>query len=179
MEINKCSVVGCYEILPNVYRDERGVFVKTFHKQTFEVFGLDTTFDECFYSSSKKGVLRGMHFQTPPHEYAKLVYCVEGKVFDAVFDLRKTSATYGKYEIVELDSSKANMLYIPPGLAHGFYTLTERSIMVYKVSAMYSFEHDTGLLWNSLGIPWPDENPIMSDRDRQFLPFHQFHNPFD
>ena len=120
-----------------------------------------------------------MHFQIPPHDHSKLVYCVHGKVFDAVVDLRVSSSTYGKYDTTELDSETINVLYIPAGLAHGFYTISERAIMIYKVGTMYSSEYDTGILWNSLGIPWPDENPIISDRDNQFIEFDQFKSPFN
>jgi len=131
-----CS--GCFELSPDVYNDNRGLFVKTFQKNIFRDFGLEFDFEEEYYSCSKKGVLRGLHFQLPPHEHSKLVYCIEGNVFDAVVDLRINSMTYGEYVTVELSAKKANMLYVPPGLAHGFYVLSKRATMVYKVSTVYS-----------------------------------------
>ena len=99
-------------------------------------------------------------------------------MFDAVVDLRKNSETYGKYETFELDAKKGIVLYMPPGMAHGFYVLSERAIMVYKASTVYSPEHDTGILWNSIGILWPDDNPIISERDSQFIEFRQLKSPF-
>jgi len=120
-----------------------------------------------------------MHFQIPPYDHSKIVYCVYGKVFDAVVDLRASSKTYGKYLTFELDSDEARMLYIPPGLAHGFYTISESSSMAYKVTALHSSKHDTGILWNSLGIPWPNENPIISERDGKLIKFKNFNSPFN
>jgi len=179
MDLLPTSIEGCSVIHTKMIIDRRGSFVKTFHKNVFSGLGLETSFSEEFYSVSKRGVLRGLHFQVPPQECVKLVYCVEGCVFDAVVDLRKNSRTYGKYEVFELDAEKANMLYIPPGLAHGFYVLSEQAIMVYKVSTVYSPEHDTGILWNSVGIPWPDNTPIISERDNRFIEFKQFKSPFN
>lgn len=171
-------IPGCYEIKPEIIDDDRGQFVKIFHKDFYVQNHLENNYSEEYYSISNRGVLRGLHFQIPPHEHVKLVYCVEGCVFDAVVDLRKNSTTYGKYETFELSSKKANMLYIPPGLAHGFYVLSERAIMVYKISTVYSPKHDTGILWNSANIPWPDKNPVISKRDSQFIEFDQFQSPF-
>tara|TARA_B100000315_G_C14551027_1_gene575828 strand:+ start:1250 stop:1789 length:540 start_codon:yes stop_codon:yes gene_type:complete len=173
------SLKGCYLINSTIHQDKRGSFVKTFHEDTFYDEGLETHFAEEYFSVSTQGVLRGMHFQIPPHDHSKLVYCVYGKVFDAVVDLRVSSSTYGKYDTTELDSETINVLYIPAGLAHGFYTISERAIMIYKVATMYSPEYDTGILWNSLEIPWPNENPIISDRDSQFIEFDQFKSPFN
>jgi len=108
----------------------------------------------------------------------KLVYCVRGKVFDAVLDLRKDSPAYGKHAAVELSAEKANMLYLPRGVAHGFYTLTEDAVMMYKVTTVYSPEHDCGILWNSAGIPWPDSSPNISSRDSSFTNFNDFETFF-
>ena len=178
MKIVHNAIGGCYSIYPEIGKDKRGRFVKTFHKDIFAGLGLETSFSEDYYSASKKGVLRGLHFQIPPREYSKLVYCAEGCVFDAVVDLRKNSETYGKYETFELDAKKGIVLYMPPGMAHGFYVLSERAIMVYKASTAYSPEHDTGILWNSIGVLWPDDNPIISERDSQFIEFRQLKSPF-
>jgi len=178
IDIKQTKILGCFEILPKIFRDERGFFVKTFHQDVFKKNGLETNFSEEYYSFSYKRVLRGLHFQLPPMDHAKLVYCILGKVFDAVVDLRIGSPTYGKFETFELSSDKANMIYIPKGLAHGFYVLSENAIMMYKVTTIYSPEHDTGILWNSVGIPWPDEKPIISQRDSQFISFADFKSPF-
>ena len=178
IEIRQTEILGCFEIIPKVLKDERGTFVKTFHQDIFKANGLETHFAEEYYSFSHKRVLRGLHFQLPPMDHVKLVYCIFGKVLDAVVDLRVGSPTYGKFEIFELSSEKANMIYIPKGLAHGFYVESENAIMMYKVTTVYSPEHDTGILWNSVDIPWPDEKPIISQRDSQFQTFADFQSPF-
>ena len=178
MDLIPTAIEGCFVIQLKTTSDKRGCFVKTFHKNVFSELGLETSFSEDYYSISKKSVLRGLHFQLPPHEHAKLIYCISGCIFDTVLDLRKNSSKYGEYDTFELSLDKANMLYIPPGLAHGFYVLSERATVVYKVSTVYSPKYDTGILWNSTGIPWPDKNPIISKRDSQFLKFEQFKSPF-
>lgn len=161
-------------MLPTVFNDFRGSFVKTFHHDSFVQLGLETDWREEYYSVSHKGVLRGMHFQLPPHDHAKIVYCTAGIVLDAVVDLRRDSPTYGHFSLLELSAEKANMLYIPKGLAHGFYTVSESATMLYKVSSIYAVSHDTGILWNSLGIPWPASDPTVSARDSQFPVFSAF-----
>ena len=178
IEIRQTEIPGCFEITPKVLKDERGTFVKTFHQEIFKANGLETHFTEEYYSFSKKRVLRGLHFQLPPLDHIKFVYCVSGRVLDAVVDLRIGFPTYGEFETFELSAEKANMLYIPKGLAHGFYVLSESAIMVYKVTTVYSPEHDTGILWNSVGIPWPDEKPIISQRDSRFISFADSKSPF-
>lgn len=178
MEIKKTKIAGCYEILPKVLRDERGHFVKTFHEDIFRESGLEPHFAEEYYSMSHKGVLRGLHFQLPPMDHVKMVYCVAGQVLDAVVDLRVGSPTYGQHEIFEMSSEKANMVYIPRGLAHGFYVLSDSAVMLYKVTSVYSSEHDAGILWNSVGIQWPDQAPIISKRDSGFPSLVNFVSPF-
>lgn len=172
------TIPGCYEIIPTIRRDARGLFVKVSHVPEFKKLGLETGFKEEYYSVSKKGVLRGLHFQEPPFALTKLVFCVEGEVFDAVLDLRWRSKTYGKVFTVKLSSKKANMLYIPKGCAHGFYTLSKRAVMFYKTSEVYSPEHDTGVLWSSAGIKWPYKKPVVSARDAAFLKLSEYKSLF-
>jgi len=152
--------------------------VKTFHQETFEAWGLAGMFTEQFYSTSKQNVLRGLHFQLPPHDHAKLIMCVSGKVLDATVDLRKGSPTYGKYVVMELDDTKANMIYIPSGMAHGFLTLSDTATLLYNTTTMHSPPHDSGIRWDSVGIPWPMENPIISPRDAAFVRLDEFESPF-
>lgn len=178
MEKLVTPIKGCYELQPILRKDLRGSFVKTFHQDIFNKLNLETNFTEEYYSVSKKHVLRGLHFQTPPMEHKKLVYCSSGEVIDVVVDLRKSSPTYKKYQMFNLNSEKANMLYIPEGLAHGFYVLSEIAIMMYKVSSVYSPENDGGIRWNSAGISWPDKNPIISERDKNFVSLEEFRSPF-
>ena len=162
-------IAGCFEIQPVVRYDERGHFVKTFYASEFSALNLEYDFIEEYYSSSHKGVIRGMHFQLPPHDHAKLVYCVSGSVLDVVLDLRSDSPTFGQYYSTEINSKNAKMLYVPKGLAHGFSSLEPESIMMYKVTSIYAPQHDTGIHWASFGFDWGIQNPVVSQRD-QLLP---------
>jgi dTDP-4-dehydrorhamnose 3,5-epimerase len=171
-------IAGCYELLPTIRKDSRGAFVKIFHAPDFKRLGLGTQFREAYYSVSEKGVLRGLHFQNPPAAISKLLYCVEGEIFDAVLDLRRRSKTYGRAFTVRLNAKKANMLYVPEGCAHGFYVLSRRAVMLYHASGVYSPGKDTGILWNSAGIKWPSQKPLISPRDAAFGRFEDFDSPF-
>ena len=168
MNFQTNTIPGCVEIIPDIFTDERGRFIKTFHRDTFIHSGLEIDWREEYYSTSHKGVLRGFHFQLPPHDHAKLVYCTAGEVLDVVLDLRTGSPSFGTYSMFQLNGTTAHMVYIPKGCAHAFYTLSEQATMMYKVSTIYAPAHDSGLLWNSVGVPWPNESPIMSDRDKAF-----------
>lgn len=178
VDIIHTTISGCFEMFPKRISDERGSFVKTFHRDVFLEHHLPVQFAEEYYSVSGNGVLRGLHFQLPPHDQIKIVYCLSGEVMDVVVDLRVGSPTYGDYRIFQLSAEKANMVYIPKGLAHGFFVSKEPAIVMYKASAVYAPDSDCGIHWNSLGIPWPDKAPIISERDSQFPPLHQFVSPF-
>ena len=178
MKIKKTKIEGCFEIIPKINKDNRGLFIKTFHQPIFKKYKLETDFKEEYYSVSKKNVLRGLHFQKPPMAHAKLVYCVYGEVFDVVLDIRKKSKTYGKFLSLNLSAKKGNILYIPTGLAHGFQVLSDKAIMMYKTTTVYSPKHDTGILWNSVNIPWPNKKPIVSKRDKSFGIFSDFGTDF-
>lgn len=172
------NIAGCIEIQPKSFQDDRGRFVKVFQTLEFEKLHLSARFMEEFYSFSKPGVVRGLHFQTPPHDHEKLVYCVHGEVFDVVLDLRVGSPTYGQTQHFILNAEQANMLYIPSGLAHGFCTMSEPATLVYKVSSMHAPAHDQGILWSSIPIKWPISSPIVSDRDSKFPSLVKFASPF-
>lgn len=178
MKFQAAQLPGCYEILPVASKDERGSFVKIFHQGLFSEKGLETLFVEDFYSISKQGVLRGLHFQTPPHAAAKLVTCLSGTVLDAVVDLRRGSPSYGRFATFTLDDEKGNLLYVPAGFEHGFYVTRGPALMLYKATALYDKAHDTGIRWDSAGIPWPDLRPIVSERDGRFPPLDDFKTPF-
>ena len=178
MEVRETEIPGCYEIPPRLLKDVRGVFIKTFHADDFGSLGLCSDWKEQYYSTSKQGVLRGLHFQLPPHDHAKLIYCVSGSVEDVALDLRVGSPTYGKTTMFELSSEKGNMIYLPKGLAHGFCTPNEPATLVYNVSSVFKPEADTGIRWNSVSIHWSIPNPLLSDRDQAFPAFDQFESPF-
>lgn len=177
-ELKACNLDGVYEIIPKVFTDKRGKFVKTFHIDEFKSYGLETIFREQYFSYSKKRVIRGLHFQIPPYDHVKLVYCAIGEVEDVVLDIRKGSPTYGQYEIFKLSSEKGNILYIPKGFAHGFCVTSEEALLIYNVSSTYSPEHDSGIHWRSVGLPWTNFKPIVSERDNQFCEFENFSSPF-
>lgn len=158
--------------------DARGSFVKVFHADAFRELGLATEFTEEYYSHSHKGVIRGMHFQTPPADHAKMVYCVRGEVFDVVLDLRVGSPTYGQAATFVLSAEAGNYVYIPKGLAHGFCALSDTATLVYKVTTVYAPQSDAGVLWSSVDVDWPVETPILSERDARFPRFDQFESPF-
>jgi dTDP-4-dehydrorhamnose 3,5-epimerase len=171
-------ISGCYQIQLRVFDDIRGRFVKVFHAQAFDELGLETNFAEEYYSHSHKGVVRGMHFQTPPADHVKLVYCVQGDVFDVVLDLRLGSPSYGRTSIFRLSADQGNCIYIPRGLAHGFCATSESATLIYKVSSVHSPEHDAGVLWNSIDVDWPFDSPVISERDAGFEKLANFKSPF-
>jgi dTDP-4-dehydrorhamnose 3,5-epimerase len=177
-DLKRTPLNGCFELQPKVSDDSRGRFVKVFHTQAFTSHGLECNFSEEYYSVSNKDVIRGLHFQTPPMDHVKLVYCVQGAVFDVVVDLRVGSPTYGQSITLELSASKANSIYIPKGMAHGFCSLSDQTVLVYKVSTVYAPTQDTGILWNSVCVAWPTKQAILSVRDQTFSPLDQFVSPF-
>ena len=177
-QIQETSLEGCLRILPHVREDRRGLFIKTFHIEAFRTLGLPTSFAEEYFSVSKRGVLRGLHFQTPPMAHEKIVCCAQGEVLDAVVDLRRSSPTYGQHALFSLNSAEGAMLYIPKGMAHGFYTVSETALMIYQVTSVYAPDCDAGICWDSAGIPWNAEHPALSERDQGFPALTDFVSPF-
>lgn len=178
MELVPTELPGLNVIRPKIFQDARGTFVKTFHRDVFRQLGLDFEPREEFFSTSAKGVLRGMHFQLPPAAHAKLVYCIAGRVLDVVLDLRKSSPTFGRSVARELNAASREMFFIPVGFAHGFLALEDGATMVYQTSTVHSPAHDAGIVWNSFGFDWPVKNPIMSERDQKFPALRDFASPF-
>ncbi|MBF0544775.1 MAG: dTDP-4-dehydrorhamnose 3,5-epimerase [Candidatus Riflebacteria bacterium] len=167
-----------FRISLGLHEDQRGFFVKTFHSKSFTESSLPTKFEEDFYSLSKKNVLRGLHFQVPPFSHDKLIICAQGEIYDVVVDLRRDSPSFGKFETFILNSKIPEALFVPKGLAHGFCVLSEEALVLYKTTTIHSPEHDKGILWNSVSIPWPCQNPILSARDSSFPSFSNFSSPF-
>lgn len=178
LRIIDTSIPGLFVIQAKKFEDERGLFLKVFEEELFKELELETNFVEDFFSISKKNVIRGLHFQVPPMDHVKLVYCSFGKILDLVVDLRIGSLTYGKYQTFELSPESGFVLYIPKGIAHGFLTLSDIAVVNYKVSTKYSPEHDTGILWSSIGFDWPVNRPIVSKRDNSFPTLHEYKSPF-
>jgi dTDP-4-dehydrorhamnose 3,5-epimerase/CDP-3, 6-dideoxy-D-glycero-D-glycero-4-hexulose-5-epimerase len=158
--------------------DARGSFTKTFHETTLAAVGVQFTLRESYFSLSKKDVIRGMHFQTPPHQHSKVVFCPQGAILDVIVDLRKDSATYKQYYATELSGDNHKAYFIPEGFAHGFKSLTDDAITYYLVSSEYSREHDTGIRFDSVGFDWGVNNPIISERDLSFVGMGEWESPF-
>lgn len=178
MEFKKTDIEGLYLIKPKILGDARGKFIKTFHLDTLKEHGLKGDFKEGYYSTSQKNVLRGMHFQTPPHEHEKLVYVPSGAILDVVLDIRKNSPTYGKCVSQHLNAENGYIFYIPKGCAHGFLSLEENTNVTYMQTSMYAANNDGGINPQSLGFNWGVEDIIVSDRDLTFPDLSDFITPF-
>lgn len=166
------GLAGLIVVEPGVGKDERGTFSESYKMSEFKKAGVKDVFVQENRSVSRKGVLRGLHFQKAPHAQAKLVRCGRGRIFDAVADLRPGSKTYGKSYSIELSEVNGLLLYVPAGFAHGFCALTDKAEVIYKCSKEYAPSHDSGLRWNDpkLGIKWPVKKPKLSAKDSE-LPF--------
>ncbi len=161
------------------FRDNRGTFQKIFRMDHLEPFGNPAPFRESFISFSEPGVIRGMHFQSPPVHHWKLVSCVQGEILDICIDIRK-GPNYGKITRFSLSAENGHSLLIPPGFAHGFASLGKiPSGVIYLTSTEHNPEHDAGIRWDSIDVSWGVENPVLSERDKKFPTFSEFKTPFD
>ncbi len=171
MEIERTNIEGVLIIKPRIFVDKRGYFFETFSEQEFKEKVCDTTFVQDNESMSTRGVLRGLHFQTPPYAQAKLVRAVKGEVWDIAVDLRVGSPTFGKHTAVKLSEENKLQLFIPKGFAHGFIVLSEEAIFQYKCDNYYMPEYEGALLWNDpdLQIDWllATEDILLSEKDKR------------
>ncbi|HEX8038045.1 MAG TPA: dTDP-4-dehydrorhamnose 3,5-epimerase [Chryseosolibacter sp.] len=174
MQIEQTGFDGLVQLIPNIFYDERGWFCELYKDTTLKEFGIDMSFPQENLSFSKKGVVRGLHFQRAPHAQAKLAAVISGRVVDVVADLRKGSPTFGKTYVCELDSASKRMLLVPEGFAHGFAAL-EDSIFFYKCSNVFHKPSESGIVWNdpTLNIEWPVADPIVSEKDRVLPTFEE------
>lgn len=175
MNIIPTEIEGVVIIEPEVFADVRGYFFESFSQKEFEQKVSTTVFVQDNESRSKYGVVRGLHFQRPPYEQAKLARVVKGKVLDVVVDIRKGSSTYGRHVMVELSEENKRLLFIPRGFAHGYVTISEEAVFLYKCDNYFSPGHEGAILWSDpqLGIDWhlSPEDIILSEKDRQNPPF--------
>jgi len=181
MEFIPTKFKDAWLIKPKVFQDNRGFFFESYSKQAFEDHGIKSEFVQDNHSMSvSRGVLRGIHFQVPPHAQAKLVRVSRGSVHDVIVDLRRDSPTYGQWEGYDLSAENFLMLFVPRGFGHGFCTLKDGTEFLYKVDDFYAPECDSGLIWNdpTLGIAWPVKEPVLSDKDSKLQPFEEFSSPF-
>jgi dTDP-4-dehydrorhamnose 3,5-epimerase len=180
MNITKFEIEGPLLIEPRVFGDERGYFFESFHSEKYKQAGIPLSFVQDNESKSSAGVLRGLHFQNPPFDQGKLVRVVKGKVMDIAVDIRKNSPTYGKHIAVELTEENKLQLWIPPGFAHGFLSLVDETIFMYKCTNVYNKEAEDGIIWNDpdLNINWGIENPLVSEKDLILNSFKSFVSKF-
>jgi dTDP-4-dehydrorhamnose 3,5-epimerase len=166
MKVNKTPLDGFLVIEPDVYKDDRGFFLETYQEERYQQVGIVDKFVQDNLSHSKKGVLRGMHFQIK-HPQAQIVTVMHGRIFDVCVDLRKESKTFGQWYGLELSDIGLRQIYMAPGFAHGFYVLSDWVNLNYKVSHFYNPSDEGGLLWcdEDVGIQWPTDNPKISLRD--------------
>ena len=175
MKTTELDIPGVLLIEPDVYGDERGYFFEGFEERRYREAGITLDFVQDNFSFSKQGTLRGLHYQTPPYELGKLIQVLSGRVLDVGVDIRFGSPTFGKHVAVELSSENHRQLWLPPGFAHGFLTLSETALFAYKCTNVYSKAHDHGVLYNDpvIGIDWPQlgvdsaSEYILSEKDRQ------------
>lgn len=182
MEITPLRLKGTCQIVPAPHYDERGYFMRVWDEQLSRRHGLTAAWVQENQSlSGRRGIIRGLHFQRPPHAETKLVRVAAGAILDVFVDLRKGSETYGQWDSLELSAQNHRMVYVPKGFAHGFCTLTEEALVLYKVDAYYAPESEGGLRWNDevLRINWPTRDPLVSDKDRRLPSFKEFVSPFD
>jgi dTDP-4-dehydrorhamnose 3,5-epimerase len=162
---------GVVVIEPTVFEDDRGFFMESFHRPKFAAAGIDAEFVQDNHSRSRRGVLRGLHYQLK-HPQGKLVRVIRGEIYDVAVDLRRSTPTFGCWYGCELDERNHRQMYVPPGFAHGFCVISESAEVIYKCTAVYHPEDEHTLLWNdpALGITWPLANPIISPKDERGLP---------
>lgn len=174
-EFQKTKIESVLLIKPRVFQDQRGVFFESFKASEFAANGIKENFVQDNNSVSSYGVLRGLHYQLPPFVQGKLVRCIRGAVFDVAVDIRESSATFGQWVGFELSAENRNMLYMPPGFAHGFQALSAEAEVAYKVTEEYNQESERGILWNDpdIDIQWPLKEVILSEKDTKTSPLRK------
>ncbi len=180
MELIPTPIAGLLILQPRVFNDGRGYFYESWNRGIFEKNGLHFDFVQDNQSLSQQGVLRGLHFQNPPHAQAKLVRVIQGAVLDVAVDIRKDSPTYGQNVTIELTAENKTMFLIPEGFAHGFLTLADNTIFSYKCAGYYNKAAEDCLKWDDpdLGINWGITDPILSEKDKQGKAFNGFASLF-
>lgn len=167
IKITETELPGVLIIEPAVFKDPRGYFMETYHKSKFSEIGLDRAFVQDNHSHSVRGTLRGLHYQLEKPQ-AKLVYVIRGEIFDVAVDIRKGSPTFGKWVGVTLSDRNHKQIFIPEGFAHGLCVLSDSADVIYKCTDLYAPGDEYGILWSDpgIGIEWPVENPLLSDKDK-------------
>ena len=180
MKLIKTPLKDLIIVQPKIFEDARGYFLESYNKKLFSQAGINADFVQDNQSQSQKNVLRGLHFQNPPHSQGKLVRVLKGAVLDVAVDIRQNSATYGKHFSIRLDEKNKTMLFIPQGFAHGFLTLEDDTVFFYKCTNFYDKESEDTILWNDpdLAIDWGIKNPVLSEKDKYGKIFKTFSSKF-
>lgn len=178
MQFIPTTIPGCAVVRSPLLEDRRGSFLKLYHEPSFDAVGRATVWREAYTSTSRAGVIRGMHFQTPPADHEKLVFCLSGEIEDVVLDLRARSPTFGAHIKVPMRAGGAG-LFIPRGCAHGFRGISAESSMLYLVATAYSPANDAGVRWDSFGCDWGLDDPIVSARDAALPTLADLVTPFE
>ncbi len=178
MKFIKTPIAGLLLIENFHSKDNRGVFSKTFNEDIFIENGIDFEIKESYFSTNKKDVIRGMHFQNPPSQHKKIVSLLSGKITDVILDLRKKSKTYKNFYSFDLASNNFNSIFIPEGCAHGFLSHSDNTTMIYYLSSVYDPKNDYGIRYDSFGFEWNVKKPIISERDKKFAELKNFVTPF-
>jgi len=166
MKVTASSLKGLLVVEPDTYGDRRGFFMETWHRERYRQHGITADFVQDNLSFSSRSVLRGLHFQNPQGQ-GKLIYVIEGEVFDVAVDIRLGSPTYGQWEGYCLSGDNKKQLYVPDGFAHGFCVISETALFAYKCTDFYNPEAEKGIFWNDpqIGVKWPVEEPVLSEKD--------------
>ena len=182
MNLTKTTIDGLVVLKPTIFKDNRGYFIESFNQKNINKLLGNINFVQDNESESTRGVLRGLHFQNPPHAQSKLVRCLKGSVLDIALDLRKDSKTYGHFETNLLTEINKKQIFIPKGFAHGFIVLSESATFSYKVDNYYNPESENGIIWNDshLNIDWKINKTeiIVSEKDTKLSTFNKFESPF-
>ena len=182
MNVIKTEIEGLLILVPKVFEDHRGFFMESYNKNVLADNSIEIDFVQDNQSESTRGVLRGLHFQNPPHAQTKLVRVLQGKIIDAVVDIRKSSPTYGKSFSIELSAENKRQLLVPKGFAHGFSVLSKTAEILYKCDEFYNKESEGGLMYNdpAYKIDWglSESEVILSEKDQEYKPFSEFNTQF-
>jgi len=181
MKVIKTGFPEVLEILPTVYKDNRGYFFESYNKKIFRENGINCELLQFMHSQSIKNTIRGLHYQVYPNPQAKIVYVIDGKIMDVIVDIRHGSPKFGEHIKIEISSRKKNQVYIPIGFAHGFSVLSKSATVAYMVSGEYSKDDERGIMYNdrTLNIKWNIKNPILSKKDLNNMLFESINKDFD
>lgn len=183
MKVTPTEFQGLFVVEPTVFEDHRGYFMESYNYKQLSEYGINFNFVQDNQSKSSYGVLRGLHFQNPPHAQTKLIRAVSGRILDAVVDIRKSSPTYGKHFAIELSAENKKQLLVPKGFAHGFSVLSDTAEILYKCDAYYNKESEGGLIFDdtAFNIDWQvhHDKIILSEKDKEYSAFEEFKSRFD